>query len=674
MSSFFTFGLNMRSGSGGPGFTIPAEGCPLENHPRWRLVHGAVPSNMCWSSEDGRSIRGVVGNNNFANLAYANQFFQDGMISAIVAKVVTTNGNYVLPIAGRMIDFNNFLGARTATGKYEVIDKVGGTFHTLFSGGTPVVGDKMTLSILNQSWVLSINDVVLASGNTNLMVAPGYWGCSSHRVTDGDPLITDLNIVEVTAARTPCMTSSTDPYGVVEASSIFGPNYAAWKGMNCTTNGSTDTWISYAEDPMPQWIRWVAPPGSTAMVPFKLTVVGRSINASHNRDHGPETMTLIGTLNGVDWIDIQTWSGLDFGAQRTQIFGVTSDQAFVGIGIRVDNVRATSPPNTQIGTFTVEGFERDNDEMTLEFNIAADGETLTLPINAIASGYSPDFEVYWDDGTDWEPFTTDYPAHTYTTAGTYLVSLKGKVTSWSFSDTGDKNKIIKVMNLGKCEWKNLVGAFHGCANLASFVAGINDISGCTSLENFIGSSNCTYTNLLGLDTSRVTEFRNWLYGHKFQDQHFGIDEIDTSSAISLYGLFNTVTNVTKPLDVSNYDTDTVTSIIRTANNTGSNSGLVDPIIGLDNWNVSSVTVATDFAKRTTFSTPYYDSILTAWGPQAVQSGVVIHFGNSKYSSEGEDGRNLLLAKGWTIIDQGYRGIYLTHDGDPVTYNGEQVYA
>ena len=51
MSNFFTFGLNMRAGpSNSTPVIMPEEGCPLEKHPKWKVVHGATPSNMCWAS------------------------------------------------------------------------------------------------------------------------------------------------------------------------------------------------------------------------------------------------------------------------------------------------------------------------------------------------------------------------------------------------------------------------------------------------------------------------------------------------------------------------------------------------------------------------------------------------------------------------------------------------
>jgi len=194
MSKFFPWGFK----AGKKLADFPGSGCPLEDHLLWKHVHGATPSNMCWASTDGGSIRGAVGNGNYANLAYDDHFHQDGIISCVVEKVVTVAGHYVLPIAGRMLNWNNFIGARTAQGKYEVIDKVGGTYHTLYSAGVPAVGDTMALSLTGQNWKLEINGTELSSGTTNLAIAEGWWGCSSHAVADGDVLVSGITIVDTT--------------------------------------------------------------------------------------------------------------------------------------------------------------------------------------------------------------------------------------------------------------------------------------------------------------------------------------------------------------------------------------------------------------------------------------------------------------------------------------------
>jgi len=75
---------------------------------------------------------------------------------------------------------------------------------------------------------------------------------------------------------------------------------------------------------------------------------------------------------------------------------------------------------------------------------------------------------------------------------------------------------------------------------------------------------------------------------------------------------------------------------------------------LSNWVVTGITNANSFMYDANgLSTTNYDRTLSGWSSQAVQSGVNIHFGGSKYSTAtGLAYRNALVASGWTITDGG----------------------
>jgi len=80
-----------------------------------------------------------------------------------------------------------------------------------------------------------------------------------------------------------------------------------------------------------------------------------------------------------------------------------------------------------------------------------------------------------------------------------------------------------------------------------------------------------------------------------------------------------------------------------------------------NWNVSSLTEATNFMVNCTnsMSTADYDELLQNWEGLPPQNNVSIHFNNAKYTAGGlaETARNSLTAAtpggyGWTITDGG----------------------
>lgn len=83
-------------------------------------------------------------------------------------------------------------------------------------------------------------------------------------------------------------------------------------------------------------------------------IVRRIISDDHNYDHAPETLTLLCTKDyGNTWEEIDTWSGLDFGANISYTFNLDTIKSFNGVRLRVDNVR--NGDGTQIGYFIVYG-------------------------------------------------------------------------------------------------------------------------------------------------------------------------------------------------------------------------------------------------------------------------------------------------------------------------------
>ena len=87
---------------------------------------------------------------------------------------------------------------------------------------------------------------------------------------------------------------------------------------------------------------------------------------------------------------------------------------------------------------------------------------ITLPL-PVAGTY--DFVVDWGDGTTGIVTAYNDAAimHTYTTAGIKTVSIKGKMTHWSFNNGGDKLKITDVLRGGYSGLTSLNGGFYGCS-------------------------------------------------------------------------------------------------------------------------------------------------------------------------------------------------------------------
>ena len=74
--------------------------------------------------------------------------------------------------------------------------------------------------------------------------------------------------------------------------------------------------------------------------------------------------------------------------------------------------------------------------------------TVKLPLYATGGIYG--FTVDWGDGTQSHVTNTTLAnaTHTYASAGTYTITIRGTIRGWSFSNTGDRQKILNVSQWG----------------------------------------------------------------------------------------------------------------------------------------------------------------------------------------------------------------------------------
>jgi len=182
MSGFFPFNLNMRVSSGDSvPSTTPTTGCPLTNHPAWRRVVGVGDSVFCWENQNGTTISIHGDTDNVKNLSFNSLHAPNGFVGCTIEYIGSGSQNWLLPLAGRMINGSNIVGARWNDGKFEVVQRKNNFWSTIGSGGTPVVGDEVVFSIFSTSWRLTVNGVKVLSGNLGLAELDGYWGMSQHR-------------------------------------------------------------------------------------------------------------------------------------------------------------------------------------------------------------------------------------------------------------------------------------------------------------------------------------------------------------------------------------------------------------------------------------------------------------------------------------------------------------
>lgn len=244
----------------------------------------------------------------------------------------------------------------------------------------------------------------------------------------------------------------------------------------------------------------------------------------------------------------------------------------------------------------------------------------------LINGGTYNFVVDWGDGnsdtiTAWNQSEV---THTYSTIGTYTIRIKGALLRWSFNDTGDKLKLLTIVNWGKLNIGISVGAFWGCSNLT-----LNNVAGKLDLTN-----NTVLSGLL-LACSSVTTVN-------------GIERWNVSTQISLLNFALGATNFNQ--NIGNWDVSSVTNMTGAFAECGLNQNL-------GSWNVSNVTNFTDFMRSktpSTLSATNLDAIYNGWSSRPVKPNLTITFGTAKYTSASSAGRAILTSapNNWTIIDGG----------------------
>jgi hypothetical protein len=170
------------------------------------------------------------------------------------------------------------------------------------------------------------------------------------------------------------------------------------------------------------------------------------------------------------------------------------------------------------------------------------------------------FSVEWGDGrsdliTAWnDPKVT----HTYDTAGTYVIRIKGVIKGWQFIGSGDRLKITEIYQWGCFNHFNQFGAFQGCSNLQLInVVDTYNVGQNTILRGFFdGCSALTIVNKLNeWDVSGVQNFYVMFRGCTLFNTN--INDWDVTGATTygglniaegLHGIFRDCATFNQPLN------------------------------------------------------------------------------------------------------------------------------
>lgn len=256
---------------------------------------------------------------------------------------------------------------------------------------------------------------------------------------------------------------------------------------------------------------------------------------------------------------------------------------------------------------------------------SSNNDQFILPVK---SGLTYDYTIAWGDGTV-ENITSDAnQTHTYPAAGTYIIRIRGTFPRIFCLNHDDRQKIIGVLQWGDIAWGDLSYAIWDCNNLVEVPQdGAPNLSGVTRLTSMFNSCGAL---------TRPPNMSAW----------------DMSNIEEPHYIFNNCSNMTTPPDVSGWDTSSCTDM--------RNMFYSCPIdVDISNFNISSLTDASDMMNGSNFSQENYDKFLIAAAAQApsIQSNVSFHAGSAYYSAGGDaaDAHDLLTDDfSWTLTDSGSR--------------------
>lgn len=278
--------------------------------------------------------------------------------------------------------------------------------------------------------------------------------------------------------------------------------------------------------------------------------------------------------------------------------------------------------------------------------------TITLPLVL-----EPDCLIDWGDGAEPEIVTTINPQHTFAVAGDYTISVSGYMPHFmTYWESDPENYLIQVTQWGDTRTLTWEKAFEGCwLNFEGVTATDSpNLSNVTDISSMFADCNemSVLNNIENWDVSNVEDFSYMFYSVIYEITSLDLSNWDLSSAITMDSTFEYMQALTS-LNISGWDTKYIESMI----NMFSFTAYLIPqdFIDISHFDIRSLTTANGIFSmyKSVVSTDLYDSLLIAWAAQDVQHNVPLTVGGSyTASSSAEDARNILLSKGWKIVDAG----------------------
>ena len=272
---------------------------------------------------------------------------------------------------------------------------------------------------------------------------------------------------------------------------------------------------------------------------------------------------------------------------------------------------------------------------------SSNNDQITIPTDG-SSTYN--YDVYWEDATDSNvngnvSGATGDVTITFPAAGTYEVEITGDFPRIYFNDGGDKEKILTIEQWGDIAWSSMEGAFYGASNLQVTATDAPDLSGVTSLVNMFREASSLDADL-NWDVSPITTMA--LMFNNASDFNGDITGWNVSNVERMQNMFGNASSFNR--DISGWNTGSVLQM----ESMFFNASTFDQNLG--GWDITSVSGMTDMLDNSGLSQSNYDSLLTGWAAQSVQSNVTLGAQGLEFCADAARQTLIDSPNDWTIED------------------------
>ena len=219
------------------------------------------------------------------------------------------------------------------------------------------------------------------------------------------------------------------------------------------------------------------------------------------------------------------------------------------------------------------------------------------------------------------------------------------VTDMSYMFYGSQATVLDVSGFDTSNVTNMLYMFRSSLSTVLDVSGF-DTSKVTDMQHMFYASQATVLDVSGFNTSLVTNMTYMFHYTKATVLDFS--GFDTANVTNMFSMFRITADT--EYNLSNFDTSKVTTMQYMFYDS-----YIPENVGIEAFDITNLTNATDMIRNSSLSTSTYDATLIAWEAQVRQATLtLINFGASTYTlgSAAETARSALIASGITINDGG----------------------